>query len=270
MQHIDVRQGASPHQEGTANTPNISAVEPNLVQPLFPRRTRSLLLSRSRTRDSSTRAKKSLLEEIWGQLSESTFNDDRPPQKYLAEGLLDGIVTKESVRKAFRHSWAERELITFVTEKSKKVFIILHSDGVKGKDLVKYMRVFERQKVQDTDLPLKKKNKIFEHLGWNKDSLQVSRFCNERQWLFLAPVISTARKHTEAEYRLPKATILPLVAIQHDNQQAYNKSFFAQVYNKSFSDQVYKYGIHPMHFNDAEQLVSFSDICERNLIVPRV
>lgn len=109
----------------------------------------------------------------------------------------------------------------------------------------------------DKNLPLEASNIIFKRLGWGERDGQTSRFC-EDQWCFLAPIISTDRRESEADYELSKHCILPLYAT--DSQ--------AGAIHKGAFGQVYKYGIHPNHFKDeVEQLVSRPHVIEHNLII---
>jgi len=196
------------------------------------------------------------LSDMWDKIyhccTASTFNGNEV--LYAEEGLLDEIVTGDFIREAFRISGGqvlEREdsLVRFVVEKSKKIFAAWLATLVTGSgwNFRDCMQKFQDHSIEDVNLPLEKSHEIFSALGWQANDWWPRLFCEERQWMFLVPVIST-RSAAKYRYRLPKRTILPLIKVNDIPKDGYK--------DKGSFGKVLKYKVNTKHFKDEEDLVS--------------
>jgi len=180
-----------------------------------------------------------LWNRIYEQETSSAFSIN---QGFLPEGLLDDLITEESVRTVLAIRLRRKKLIPYVTLRAKKIFATWLATNVSGNPsrLRKIMAMFEKKGIRDEHLPLEASHPIF------LTPSQGDQFCRN-QWQFLAPVISTEKKNgiqnsNTEEYNMPKSTMLPFTSKDTVAEGAFG--------------QVSKCEIHPNHFKDAGNLVS--------------
>ena len=181
-----------------------------------------------------------LWDTIYAQLLKGVFHVNK--RKFLPYGLLDELLTPRAVDNALGFSLRKKPIVQFVLADAKKIFAtMLAVDSIRGKDLRDALRVFQKYHIHDDALPLKKSHAIFTLLEWRDKQTWIDYF-RERQWYFLAPIISTAEKTHEQEYDYSHRIVMPFVTKA------------GEVSGGSFG-QVYKYEVHERHFQDLAKLV---------------
>lgn len=137
----------------------------------------------------------SLSREIFRACTLSTFPTGEMQRKFLPQGELERIVTRESVIRELEYQSQCQDdsvLVNFILEKAKKLFAISLMSQVQ--DLNYTMELFRKHEISDKNLPAPtsetETSSSLEQCFKLWDPIVQDDFINTRQWMFLAPVFS--------------------------------------------------------------------------------
>lgn len=191
--------------------------------------------------DSDASSPPALLDQILEHLVESEFPVDSTKQRFLPQGKLDDLITKDSIAQEFeladsskKRSRADNELIDLICKSAKKVFATALFSGLRGKDLRKAMSRFKRHGFSDQSLPVKPE---FDKLSYVNDKPwnMLNRFnFRDNQWRFLAPVFPNPTPDADLKMVLEPEHILPFTYVDEQRREG------------TFGN-VYQVTIHPKH-----------------------
>lgn len=201
--------------------------------------------SENSSSDSSSSVEESLGAQIVQKFEKSAFDK----REFLPNGCIDTLITECTVIRelAFTQKMEDKsniKLVSFILNEGTKIFAIMLVAGFKGKDLLRAITQFRKNKLGDKSLPIMEgaENKV--PLFWHPpkgpwDLPSIRRFCND-QWAFLAPVFSKERLNLE----LYTHDILPFTYQDDD------------VKSGAFGE-VHQVTVHPFHDQNSVLTVRF-------------
>ncbi|KUI69597.1 Serine/threonine-protein kinase DCLK3 [Cytospora mali] len=137
---------------------------------------------------------KLLADQVLEEIEKSNFPPG-PPREYVPEGVLDKLITRNSLCQEFsensalgREHHVDEDLLNFILGSAKKVLAISLLAGVESKELHDAMKEFKSSLFQDNWLPIystDEKKLPWSNLSWS--SVKRKHFL-DNQWKFLAPI----------------------------------------------------------------------------------
>jgi hypothetical protein len=140
-----------------------------------------------------------LREFLWESSIKSSFHFT--PHRFIPEGVVDRLVTKEVIRASLFSSPGQEKIVEFVVTRARKAFAIAIYARL---DVNRVMRWFKRNNIDDKDLPIKTQTDEWKS-QWRREFY-------DAQWTFFATVFSTSRH----SHDLHEFEILPFVSKQVD------------------------------------------------------
>lgn len=153
------------------------------------------------------------INALYAEVKSKTKNDNFSNKKFVPDGCVDNLLSKETVDCILGVTWLSRseakELVKFVldTKKpAKKILIICVLSGFKDNALRDILRRFKKAEFFDTDLPVTESNRPkvpfldHEHKSWV--GMLSDNFENQ-QWKFLAPVFGDSAEKLKLAARHP-------------------------------------------------------------------